>query len=190
MTAGQTSRWQLYTLVALAAALAVVLYVRFGRNDADAPAATPAGTASPPSNQAAAAKGRATLPVSDVRLDALKHADSELAGTDRNPFRFKPKAPPPPPPQAARPTPPPVFTPPVAQGPPPPPPIPLKYIGWLNPDSRSRIAVLADARGNPFYGKEGELIEGRYRVLRIAADSVDLAYADGRGRQTLRLSSQ
>ena len=190
MTATPTSRAQLYSLAVLVAALAVVLYVTFGRSDAEAPVAPPAGTGSQPSNQAAAAGSRAALPVSDVRLDALKHEDSELAGTDRNPFRFKPKAPPPPPPQASRPTPPPVFAPPVATGPPPPPPIPLKYIGWLNPDSRSRIAVLADARGNPFYGKEGELIEGRYRVLRIAADSVDVAYADGRGRQTLRLSTQ
>ena len=73
MTATQTSRRPLYILVAVDAALAVVLYVRFGRGDADAPAAVPAGTAGQPSNQAAAAKGRAALPVSDVRLDALKH---------------------------------------------------------------------------------------------------------------------
>jgi hypothetical protein len=190
MTATQTSRRQLYILVALVAALAAVMYVRFGRSEGEAPAAVPAGAAGQPSNQTAAAAGRAALPVSDVRLEALKHEGRELGETERNPFRFKPKAPPPTPPQASRPTPPPVFAPPVAEGPPPPPPIPLKYIGWLNPDSRSRIAVLADARGNPFYGKEGELIEGRYRVLRIAADSVDVAYADGRGRQTLRLSTQ
>ena len=50
------------------------------------------------------------------------------------------------------------------------------------------MAVLSDSRGNPFYGKEGDIIEGRYRVLRIASDSVDVAYADGRGQQTLRLS--
>ena len=30
----------------------------------------------------------------------------------------------------------------------------------------------------------------RYRVLRVGADSLDLAYADGRGRQTIRLSGQ
>jgi hypothetical protein len=39
-------------------------------------------------------------------------------------------------------------------------------------------------------GREGDLIEGRYRVLRVGADSLDLAYADGRGRQTIRLSGQ
>jgi hypothetical protein len=189
MATTATSHRQLYILAALVAALAVLLYVRFGRDDLAAPAVPPAGTANQPSNQTTAAGGRAVLPVGDVRLDALKHEAADLEAAERNPFRFQPKAPPAPPP-AARPSPPPVFAPPVATGPPPPPPIPLKYIGWLNPDSRVRIAVLADARGTPFYGKEGELIEGRYRVLRIAADSVDVAYADGRGRQTLRLSSQ
>jgi len=66
----------------------------------------------------------------------------------------------------------------------------LKFVGLLGAAAqRDRVAVLSDARGNPFYGKEGDLIEGRYRVLRIAADSVDVAYVDGRGRQTLRLTS-
>jgi hypothetical protein len=190
MAATPASRRQVYRLGAVVAVLALVLYVQFGRDDATAPAAVPAGRTNQPSNQATAGGGRAALPVSDVRLDALKHEAAELEAAERNPFRFQPKAPPPPPPQAARPATPPVFAPPVATGPPPPPPIPLKYIGWLNPESRVRIAVLADARGTPFYGREGELIEGRYRVLRIAADSVDVAYADGRGRQTLRLSSQ
>ena len=69
--------------------------------------------------------------------------------------------------------------------------MPLRYVGLLGAATQpDRVAVLSDARGNPFYGKEGDIIEGRYRVLRIAADSVDVAYADGRGRQTLRLSSQ
>ena len=38
--------------------------------------------------------------------------------------------------------------------------------------------------------KEGDIIEGRYRVLRIGTDSADLIYVDGRGRQTIRLSGQ
>ena len=188
MAATPSLRSQLYILGALLAALTVLLYVRFGQDDVAAP--LPAERTNQPSNQTAAGGGRAALPVSDVRLDALKHDATNLEAAERNPFRFQPKAAPPSPPHAAPPTPPPVFAPPVATGPPPPPPIPLKFIGWLNPESRVRIAVLADARGTPFYGKEGELIEGRYRVLRIAADSVDVAYADGRGRQTLRLSTQ
>jgi hypothetical protein len=52
------------------------------------------------------------------------------------------------------------------------------------------VAVLADGRGNVFHGREGDIIEGRYRVLRVGADSADLMYVDGRGRQTIRLSGQ
>jgi hypothetical protein len=40
------------------------------------------------------------------------------------------------------------------------------------------------------HGREGDIIEGRFRVLRVGVDSIELAYADGRGRQTIRLSGQ
>jgi hypothetical protein len=75
--------------------------------------------------------------------------------------------------------------------PPPPPPIPLRFIGFLQPrDAAGRVAVLSDGRGNVFNGKEGDVIEGRYRLLRVGNDSADLIYLDGRGRQTIRLSGQ
>ena len=45
-------------------------------------------------------------------------------------------------------------------------------------------------RGNVVYGKEGDTIEGRYRLLKVGADAVELAYIDGRGRQTVRLAGQ
>ena len=84
-----------------------------------------------------------------------------------------------------------MIAPPVPTGPPPPPPIPLRYIGYLDqPGEVPRVAVLSDGRGNVFNGKEGDIIEGRYRVLRIGTDSADLIYVDGRGRQTIRLSGQ
>ena len=72
-------------------------------------------------------------------------------------------------------------------GPPPPAPIALKFIGIVDQEPRLRVAVLTDGR-NVFYGREGDTIEGRYRIERIGADSVDMAYVDGRGRQTIRLS--
>ena len=40
------------------------------------------------------------------------------------------------------------------------------------------------------YGREGDTIDGRYRVLKIGTESAELSYVDGRGRQTLRLSGQ
>jgi hypothetical protein len=190
MSATKTPRWQLVLLAGVLAILAGLGYMQFGGTTRGSVAAPPAGTSAPPSNQAAGGRGRTILPVSDVRLDALTHDGSNLASAERNPFRFEPKATPPPP-RPVTTAPPQAFTPPPVTGPPPPPAIPLKYVGLLGAVAqRDRVAVLSDPRGNPFYGREGDIIEGRYRVLRIAADSVDLAYADGRGRQTLRLSAQ
>ena len=137
-------------------------------------------------------------PVADVKLDALKGKSASLPATARNPFRFEeapvtvgegPRNPrrgftaPPPPPVAAGPV-----------GPPPPPPLPpiqLRFIGLIEaPQRAGRVALLSDGKGGLMNGREGDIIEGRYRVLRVGADSLDLAYADGRGRQTIRLSGQ
>jgi len=136
-------------------------------------------------------------PVGDVRLESLDRQDGSLDQDDarstpsRDVFRFGEKrvavaVPPQPTPR--------VPVEPVPQaptGPPPPPPIPLRYIGYLDQSGEvPRVAVLSDGRGNVFNGKEGDVIEGRYRVLRIGNDSADLIYVDGRGRQTIRLSGQ
>src|SRR5689334_9714845 len=162
----------------------------------------PATSAAPPASsnrQAVATRGtgRADQAASaqgtpDVHLEALEAERPKPTGTDRNLFRYKPKAAPPPvtAPRAADPVvaPAPV----VPTGPPPPappPPIPLKFIGIMGPDN-SKIAVLSDSKGPPISAKEGELVLGQYRVLKIGVESVEVAYADGRGRVTLRLSGQ
>jgi hypothetical protein len=77
-------------------------------------------------------------------------------------------------------------------GPPPPPPIQLKFIGLASSTTDpniGRVAILSDARG-VYYGREGDIIEGRYRILKIGVESIDLAYLDGRGRQTIRQTGQ
>jgi hypothetical protein len=184
------ARQQAYLLATLVAVLAIVLYLRFRPSGDTTGAAPQAASEAPPSNQASRGTAAQDMPVTDVRLEALNNEDAPLADSDRNPFRFRPK-PAPPAPRVVAPPPRETYVPPPVTGPPPPPPIPLRYVGLLGAATQpDRVAVLSDARGNPFYGKEGDIIEGRYRVLRIAADSVDVAYADGRGRQTLRLSSQ
>jgi hypothetical protein len=84
-----------------------------------------------------------------------------------------------------------VIAPPQPQGPPPPPPIPLRFIGLVDaPSQAGRVAILSDGRGNVFYGKEGDIIEGRYRLLRVGPDAAEISFTDGRGRQTIRLSGQ
>jgi hypothetical protein len=66
----------------------------------------------------------------------------------------------------------------------------LKFIGVLEaPERPGKIAVLSDGR-DVFHGREGDIIEGRYRILKIGAESIDMAYVDGRGRQTIRFSGQ
>ena len=149
------------------------------------PASNRTGGASAPRQQQTAAPGPPA-----VHLDALNGERPKPEATERNLFRFKPKAPPPPPPAPVQPVQP--ATPVVPAGPPPPPPlapITLKFIGVMEaPSQGEKIAILSDGRNAPFYGKEGAIIEGRYRILKIGVESVELAYLDGRGRQTIRLT--
>ncbi len=124
----------------------------------------------------------------DVHLDVLNGERPRPAARERDVFRFKSKPPPPPPPA------PPITQPsmpvnPAPSGLPQPaqvPPITLKFVGTFGPPAQ-KIAVLSDGRNPPFYGKEGDIIEGRYRILRIGVESVEIAYTDGRGRQTIRI---
>ena len=71
--------------------------------------------------------------------------------------------------------------------PPPPPPISYKFIGTLTQGDTGRIAVLSDGKF-VYHGREGDIIEGRYRVVKIGEESIQMEYVDGRGRQTIRLS--
>ena len=74
-------------------------------------------------------------------------------------------------------------------GPPPPPPILLKFIGTVEPKPGDKVAAFSDCRYT-FRGREGDIIDGRYRLVRIGAESVVMEYVDGRGRTTIRLSGQ
>jgi len=49
--------------------------------------------------------------------------------------------------------------------------------------------VFSDCRST-MRGKEGEIIAGQYRLVKIGTESVVMEYVDGRGRQTIRQSGQ
>jgi hypothetical protein len=171
---------------ALVVALVVLLVVRStGNTTSAAPTRPPQPTRTTPG----AAGQPVTLEATKVNLTELERKRLGPADTGRNPFRFEPKAPPPPPPserpsdQAA------TQTPMVPAGPPPPPPIPLKFIGLVEKIDGTKIAVLSDGR-RPHSGVEGQEIDGRYRILKIGTESIEIAYIDGRGRQTIRLTGQ
>ena len=134
-------------------------------------------------------------PAANVKLGSLESTRAEPADATRNPFRFERRAAPSSAgPDAAAPGL--VLKPaepaePAAAGPPAPPPIPLKFIGMVERADGSKLAVLVAGEGrSPMHGKEGDIIDGRYRILKIGTESVEMVYLDGRGRQTIRLTGQ
>jgi hypothetical protein len=196
----ETERRRQILLGALAVVLAVVVYQAWPRTSA-APspasnqrrAAAPAAAAGTSGKNASAREANppAGPTAPDVHLEALEAKHPKPGAADRNLFRFKPKAPPPPPPSATRPVDAVPVAPAIPSGPPPPPPAPpitVKLIGVLDRADKTKVAVLSDGLGQPQIGKEGEVVFGRYRILKIGVESIDMAYLDGRGRQTIRLS--
>lgn len=172
----------------LAIALAFFIYRAWASPSvAPLPASNGTVTATSSSNRQAPP---ATATAPDVHLERLEAERPKPGEADRDLFRFKPKPPPPPPaPAPVSVVPPPVAVPTGPPPPPPLPPIPLKFIGLIGPTPEvPRIAVLSDGKGLPVYGKEGDIILGQFRLVRIGAESVELSYLDGRGRQTIRLS--
>ena len=158
--------------------------------------AVPSNAAREPRTQAgrSGADAAASAGQLDVQLQALKQPPPVPDEAARNPFRFYVKPPPPPPaPPAAAPararvaTPPPALVDPNYV--PPPPPIPLKFIGTLEQGNR-KVAIFSDGRGAPLYGKEGDLVLGQYKIVRIGVESVVMEYADGKGRQTIPMRGQ
>ncbi|SRR6266542_1313549 len=191
-TSGSSLRPRPWLLVALgmAAIVAVVTYVMPGKS------AVPTVRPSNPRTQSRAKTPETVTPSDlDVRLEELRQPRPDAQGSERNPFRFYVPPPPPPPPVArggrggesgAEPVPPPPV---VPIGPPPPPPIPLKFIGTLEVPKLGKLAVFSDCR-TTMRGKEGDIIDGRYRLVRIGVESVVMEYADGRGRTTIRQTGQ
>lgn len=170
-------------VLAGAGLLAVVITARDER---------PTAGAAPSARAASQGASSGELPVTDLKLELLEGRRDKLRDPERNPFRFQARPAPPAPRGAPAPapaaTPPP---PPRVAAPSGPPPIPLRFIGLVDaPTQAGRVAILSDGRGNVFYGKEGDIIEGRFRVVRVSTESMELAYLDGGGRQTIRLSGQ
>jgi hypothetical protein len=183
---------QLMVLGALVTLLAVAIGFQWRGNASKATSASAAPSANAPAITTAsrAAADRDQLEAAPkVRLEALKIDRPEPSEQGRNLFREKPKPPPPPPPrpvvpvQPVQPAPDPNAPPPP---PPPPPPIPLKLLAIVQGSGRP-VAGLTDGR-DVFYGCEGDNIEGRYKIIKINVESVDVSYVDGRGQLRLRLA--
>ena len=181
-------------LGAILLVLAFVLYWQSTRQEL-----TPAEYASAMSNDAGAAgpvapapapsSPRATAPdrIPAVELASLGREQPEPSDTGRDPFRFEAAPAPRTGPASQGPvavqSPQPV----VPQAPAGPPPIALKFIGIARQGQGRLLAVLRDERGI-YYGAEGDVVEGRYRILRVSTEMVEMSYLDGRGRTSIPLS--
>lgn len=66
--------------------------------------------------------------------------------------------------------------PPRAPAAPPPPPINYRLVGYMGPQQK-RIAVLLN--GNEIVlGRQGDVLEGKFKLLTIGVDSVEIGYSD------------
>jgi len=68
--------------------------------------------------------------------------------------------------------------------------LPLTFIGFVeSPAIEGRVVVLTDGE-LVFHGRVGDVIDGRYRIVGLGLESVDVERVDGQGRQTLQLPSE
>lgn len=189
------TRRRLPVLLGLLAVLATVAWWQFGgAGPAAAPTASRAARPAPrPGRDArAAAETPAQVLARGVGLERLKADRPVPEAAGRDPFRSGSPPPGPKPPSGTpgpvAPTPPPA--PAINPGPPqppPPPPIVVKFIGVVSRKNIGKVAILSDGK-NVYYGREGEIVDGRWRIVSIGEESLQIEYVDGRGRQTVRLT--
>lgn len=141
-----------------------------------------AGAALPGMNGAAATDTEVESGLG-VRLDMLAEPRPVRLESSRNPFRFggarpenaaagRPAAAPPSSPSAE-----------PRRGP----RAALRFIGVVDaPESAGAIAVLTDG-ADVFQGRVGDTVDGRYRIIRIADDAVDVELLTAGGGRTLQL---
>lgn len=124
-----------------------------------------------------------------VRLEAVDRSRPQVSLQPRNPFRFGGSSPIMPSDRDLVPAP-------LDEAPPPlfpsvegiVPRVQLRMIGLVDASGPTgRIAVLTDGEV-VFHGREGEIVEGRYRILSVGPVSVEIESVDDGRRQVLRLS--
>jgi hypothetical protein len=191
LPAAGPERTRLIVLLGLLVAAGAAWFYMSG-SQAPVPGATPPGrtAASPPpvprdtagTKPAARQAPKPTVPEALKLAELEKVPDEPEAG--RNPFRFGVK-PAPPPPSLPPPMPQPVVIP--TPPPPPPPQVPLKLAQVMDDPYGKRRAFLVDASGSMFQAIDGDIIDGRYRLVKVEKTSAIVEFYDGTGRKTIYL---
>lgn len=116
-----------------------------------------------------------------VRMDLLKSSeDVTYKGAGRDIFQNQPEPAIPQPVKKVIDTGPPP--------PPPPPPIPLKFYGFSGNKSGPKQAFLSKG-DDIFIAKEGQIIDRRYKILKIGPNSIEVEDVLNNNRQTLPLTA-
>lgn len=190
MKVGAENKKKLYAMAALMA-IAVLLLFRtlFNSGGPSTTVAASIPNAIPAQPEAANAPGRtrAKTPALDptLRTDLLKNSEAaEYKGTGRNIFEEQAAPLPQPKHPAVVPQPQPVPQPVVA---PPPPPIPLKFYGFANKPGQSKSIFLANG-DDIFIGKEGDIVQRRYKIIHISPTQVEIEDVLNNNRQTIPLT--
>jgi hypothetical protein len=121
-----------------------------------------------------------------LRLDLLKSSeDTKYEGAGRNIFKLFVEIPKP-------------ITPPVTpQGdyakaapppPAPPPPIPLTFYGFATPSGGTKRIFLVSHGEDVFIAKEGDIVDRRYKVVRISQNAVEILDVLSNNRQSIPLT--
>ncbi|MEO7190811.1 MAG: hypothetical protein ABI051_07110 [Vicinamibacterales bacterium] len=149
----------------------------------------PAGTAATTSNPVTATPATVALPLPEpVKLAALDVA-AVGAEVGRSPFAYGTRPAPPPPPRPVALPPPMPIAPVVPSLPAGPPPIALKLAGITTASGSGRpMVTLKDPASTALYQAfEGDIVDGRYRIVKIGQQSVVVSYVDGSGSRTIPL---
>lgn len=121
-----------------------------------------------------------------LRFNLLKSSEEmKYTGAGRNIFRVFVEPPPPPPKPLEN-----VATDQRPQGPPPPPPPPpieLKFYGFATPAGGTKRIFLAHNE-DVFIAKEGDIVDRRYKIMKISANSVDILDVLSNNRQSIPLT--
>jgi hypothetical protein len=75
----------------------------------------------------------------------------------------------------------------IYQGPPPPPPINVKFFGFANRPGESKRIFLSSGE-DIWVAKEGDIVNRRYKVVKINANSVEIEDVLSNNRQSIPLS--
>ena len=65
-------------------------------------------------------------------------------------------------------------------------PIPVKFLGFAEDLSRPGKVVSLSVNGSVVLAREGDVVDGRYRLIKVGLESITMTYLDGQGRQIIR----